>query len=88
MTPRLRPWLLVAASLLLVGPLTVGRPVRAQESGPLRIAFADPVSSLDPQLNNNAGDRSVDMFFFDLSNAANSVEVLVETIERLVGCRE
>ena len=47
----------LALSLLAV-------PVRAQD--PLRIAFADPVSSLDPQLNNNAGDRSVDMFFFDL----------------------
>ena len=25
----------------------------------LRIAYADPVSSLDPQLNNHAGDRSL-----------------------------
>lgn len=32
----------------------------------LSIAFGDPVSSLDPQLNNFAGDRSVDVHFFDL----------------------
>ena len=41
---------------------------------PLRIAFADPVSSLDPQLNNNAGDRSVDMFFFDFLVNNNEVQ--------------
>lgn len=32
----------------------------------LSIAFADPLSSLDPQLNNHAGDRSVDLHFWDL----------------------
>ena len=48
---------LLAALLLL--------PVAARAQDLLRIAFADPVSSLDPQLNNNAGDRSVGMFFFD-----------------------
>lgn len=41
-------------------------PDRPPSRIPLRIAFADPVSSLDPQLNNNAGDRSVALFFFDL----------------------
>jgi len=58
--------LLRAALLALpVVTLLVAAPAaRAQDT--LRIAFADPVSSLDPQLNNNAGDRSVDMFFFDL----------------------
>jgi hypothetical protein len=50
---------LLAAALLALPPTT-----RAQET--LRIAFADPISSLDPQLNNNAGDRSVSLFFFDL----------------------
>ena len=30
----------------------------------LRIAFADPVSSLDPQLNNHAGDHSVAQHFW------------------------
>ncbi|MCE4060753.1 ABC transporter substrate-binding protein [Pandoraea sputorum] len=35
-------------------------------SSTLRIAFADPLSSLDPQLNNHAGDRSVDLHFWDL----------------------
>ncbi|MFC0407011.1 ABC transporter substrate-binding protein [Roseomonas elaeocarpi] len=42
---------------------------QAQPAAPkkrLTIAFADPVSSLDPQLNNFAGDRSVDLHFFDL----------------------
>jgi len=32
----------------------------------LSIGFADPVSSLDPQLNNHAGDRSVALHFWDL----------------------
>src|SRR6218665_3350443 len=32
----------------------------------LNIAFADPLSSLDPQLNNHAGDRSVNLHFWDL----------------------
>lgn len=32
----------------------------------LNIAFADPLSSLDPHLNNYAGDRSVDLHFWDL----------------------
>jgi peptide/nickel transport system substrate-binding protein len=31
----------------------------------LRIAFADPISSLDPQLNNYAGDRSVAIHAFE-----------------------
>ena len=29
----------------------------------LNIAFADPLSSMDPQLNNHAGDRSTDIHF-------------------------
>ena len=43
--------------------------VRAQSAAGARrltIAFGDPVSSLDPQLNNFAGDRSMALFFFDL----------------------
>jgi peptide/nickel transport system substrate-binding protein len=32
----------------------------------LSIGFADPLSSLDPQLNNHAGDRSSDLHFWDL----------------------
>lgn len=32
----------------------------------LTIGFADPLSSLDPQLNNFAGDRSNDLHFFDM----------------------
>lgn len=50
--------------VLLAAMLALAAPTYAQD--PLRIAFADPVSSLDPQLNNNAGDRSVSLFFFDL----------------------
>lgn len=42
--------------------LTVGVTTQAEE---LKIAFADNVSSLDPQLNNFAGDRSAGMFFFN-----------------------
>lgn len=32
----------------------------------LTIGFADPLSSLDPELNNHAGDRSVSLHFWDL----------------------
>ncbi len=47
--------------------LTAIRPARAQDSrAALTIGFGDPVSSLDPQLNNHAGDRSSDLHFFDL----------------------
>jgi peptide/nickel transport system substrate-binding protein len=38
----------------------------ASSAQTLNIAFADPLSSLDPQLNNYAGDRSVDLHFWDL----------------------
>ncbi|WP_213308559.1 ABC transporter substrate-binding protein [Paraburkholderia sacchari] len=38
----------------------------AADAQALRIAFADPLSSLDPQLNNHAGDRSDDLHFWDL----------------------
>lgn len=37
----------------------------AQENN-LKIAFADNLSSLDPQLNNFAGDRSAGLFFFEM----------------------
>jgi peptide/nickel transport system substrate-binding protein len=56
-----------AAGGSLAAALLPAIPARAQAGpDPLRIAFADPISSLDPQLNNNAGDRSVALFFFDL----------------------
>lgn len=48
---------------LLAGLLS--GPVLAQEET-LKIAFADNLSSLDPQLNNFAGDRSAGLFFFDM----------------------
>lgn len=44
----------------------VAGPAVAQGRSKLTIAFGDPVSSLDPQLNNFAGDRSMDLHFFDL----------------------
>ncbi len=42
----------------------------------LSIGFADPLSSLDPQLNNHAGDRSSDLHFWDLliENRENSLQ--------------
>ncbi len=40
----------------------------AQENT-LKIAFADNLSSLDPQLNNFAGDRSAGLFFFEMLSA-------------------
>ena len=38
----------------------------AASADKLSIGFADPLSSLDPQLNNHAGDRSVALHFWDL----------------------
>lgn len=66
-------------SLLAATPLWAATsPAHAADAlpDPLRIAFSDPVSSLDPQLNNNAGDRSVDMFFFDflVQNNENALQ--------------
>jgi len=74
---KLIPLLLLA--LLLHGP------ARAEDR-PLRIGFADPVSALDPQLNNNAGDRSVDMFFFDflVNNNENALQPGLATSWRAV----
>ena len=56
MTSRLLKPLLTAA-LLACGTATT-----AQN---LSIAFADPISSADPQLNNHAGDRSLALHFWD-----------------------
>jgi len=50
-------------SSLLAMALLGAASVHAQT---LNIAFADPLSSLDPQLNNYAGDRSADLHFWDL----------------------
>ena len=55
MQPRVRS--LIATALLLAAG-----GVSAQD---LRIGYADPVSSLDPQLNNYAGDRSVALHAFE-----------------------
>ena len=52
-----RPNLLLAAALLAAGATT-----SAQN---LSMAFADPLSSVDPQLNNHAGDRSLALHFWD-----------------------
>ncbi|EFH11373.1 ABC transporter substrate-binding protein [Teichococcus cervicalis] len=51
-----------------LAPFALPGTLRAQPQAARRlsIAFGDPVSSLDPQLNNFAGDRSVDLHFFDL----------------------
>ena len=38
----------------------------AVQSQTLNIGFADPLSSIDPQLNNHAGDRSLAIHFWDL----------------------
>jgi peptide/nickel transport system substrate-binding protein len=46
---------IAAAALVAVG-------AHAQS---LSIAFADPISSVDPQLNNHAGDRSLALHFWD-----------------------
>lgn len=51
-----RPALLASALLAAVLPAS------AQQ---LAIGFADPISSVDPQLNNHAGDRSLALHFWD-----------------------
>lgn len=81
MLPSLR--LLLCLLLLAIPPAFA--PAFAQD--PLRIAFADPISSLDPQLNNNAGDRSVAMFFFDslVANNDNDVQPALATAWRSTG---
>lgn len=47
----------------------------------LTIGFADPLSSLDPQLNNHAGDRSTSLHFFNLliENRHNGLEPSLAT---------
>jgi peptide/nickel transport system substrate-binding protein len=53
---------------LLLSTLTAAMLATAGAVGAqtLTIGFADPLSSLDPQLNNHAGDRSVALHFWDL----------------------
>lgn len=53
---------------LLLSTLTAAMLATAGAAGAqtLTIGFADPLSSLDPQLNNHAGDRSVALHFWDL----------------------
>jgi peptide/nickel transport system substrate-binding protein len=55
--------ILSTLSVTLAGAALFSSATSAQT---LNIAFADPLSSLDPQLNNYAGDRSVDLHFWDL----------------------
>ncbi|WP_211462299.1 ABC transporter substrate-binding protein [Collimonas silvisoli] len=54
------------SSLLAVALLSAASAGAQTPNQTLNIAFADPLSSLDPQLNNHAGDRSVDLHFWDL----------------------
>jgi peptide/nickel transport system substrate-binding protein len=49
--------------LLAAALLAAGASASAQTT--LSIAYADPVSSMDPQLNNHAGDRSLALHFWD-----------------------
>lgn len=58
----LKPLLTSALTLAL---LSAGHAVAADADKTLRIAYADPVSSLDPQLNNHAGDRSIALHNFE-----------------------
>ncbi len=50
-------------AIVTAGLLSAGGLAHADD---LKIAFADNLSSLDPQLNNFAGDRSTGLFFFDM----------------------
>ncbi|MFZ4285406.1 ABC transporter substrate-binding protein [Variovorax sp. HJSM1_2] len=49
---------LLAAALLAAGAASA-------QTSTLNIGFADPISSVDPQLNNHAGDRSLALHFWD-----------------------
>lgn len=53
---------------LLVSSLAVAlfATVGAVSAQTLNITFADPLPSLDPQLNSHTGDRSVDVYFWGL----------------------
>ena len=53
----------IILSTLTAALLGAGMAAHAEN---LSIGFADPLSSLDPQLNNHAGDRSVALHFWDL----------------------
>ncbi|GAB2465436.1 ABC transporter substrate-binding protein [Comamonas humi] len=66
----MKRWMLSSLTTALLG---AGLAAHAQA---LSIGFADPLSSLDPQLNNHAGDRSVDLHFWDLlvENKANQLQ--------------
>lgn len=55
MTTKLSTFALSAALIVAAG---------ATHAEDLRIAFADPVSAIDPQLNNHAGDHSVSQHFW------------------------
>lgn len=55
MTTRLSTFALSAALIIAAG---------AAHAEDLRIAFGDPVSAIDPQLNNHAGDHSVSQHFW------------------------
>lgn len=48
----------LAATLMMGG-------VSSVQAAELTIGFADPISSVDPQLNNHAGDRSLALHFWD-----------------------
>lgn len=50
-------------SLIASAVLLVATGAQAQQN--LSIAFADPISSADPELNNHAGDRSLALHFWD-----------------------
>ena len=59
-----RPSPRVAAhALALAAVLCAGAGMAGAQS--LSIAYADPLSSVDPQLNNHAGDRSLALHFWD-----------------------
>lgn len=87
LVPLPRAAFLLAVLLPLAAPILAALPGAAKAEEPLRIGFADPVSSLDPQLNNNAGDRSVDMFFFDflVNNNDNALQPGLATAWRATG---
>lgn len=52
-------------SVLTLALLSAGSASAETSDKTLRIAYADPVSSLDPQLNNHAGDRSIALHTFE-----------------------
>ena len=60
-----RPLKPLLTSALTLALLSANHAIAADADKTLRIGYTDPVSSLDPQLNNHAGDRSIALHTYE-----------------------